>query len=633
MSFLRSGGSRRLRPIATVSAVTLVLGVLSVVGAGAASAFGAPPCQYNNGTDTVTVNYDGGDSFEVYVDINDEVRVFSGGELDCGAATAGNTAVVDILGDGIGNNLIEIENGNTDGLIANGFAVGAFANNTTFNVDLGEDPADNDTFWYHGGFGSDEVVLADGPDDLNGTVNGGNLNVTGMDQLVPFGYPQNVIALGDGDDSYDGDGSFANLAVYGGPGWDYVKPNLGPEALFGGQPDIGGFLPADDGSRGDTLDYDRGTTNAVSLSLHQDLSVGLSDADDGERCTEDDTFFGVPGNICEGDDVQGFRIIITGAGNDYLEDDEIATHTELMLPGLGDDEIFTRDDGDTLAFPSPCTGPVTVDSANGVATGCGTDTFGFIDQIAGSPNGPADFDPKADAITGGDTLDFSGETGPIEVDLENDVNGSSSFDEVREPNDNWNDPFNPYLPLLENVIGSPGDDEIFGNEEGNVLDGRAGNDEVVGDDGNDVLIGDAGNDTFTGGRGLDSVYFGRSSAGVLADLSLGFATGEGSDSFDPWADFIPADVELIWGSQFNDEITGGLTGFGSGLNFRFIGKGGNDLLTGADSNDTLMGGQGDDVMRGGGGLDILKGAQGEDWGYGGRGKDFCAKSTEHQRSC
>ena len=146
-----------------------------------------------------------------------------------------------------------------------------------------------------------------------------------------------------------------------------------------------------------------------------------------------------------------------------------------------------------------------------------------------------------------------------------------------------------------------------------------------------MLIGAAGNDSFTGGAGADAVYFGLSEEGVTVDLSLGFATGEGSDTFAPG---IPGvDIEIVFGSNFNDDITGGLTGAGSGVNFRFNGKAGNDTLTGADSNDTLAGGAGNDVMRGGAGLDTLKGGKGEDWGYGGPGNDICRKSTEHKRSC
>ena len=49
----------------------------------------------------------------------------------------------------------------------------------------------------------------------------------------------------------------------------------------------------------------------------------------------------------------------------------------------------------------------------------------------------------------------------------------------------------------EAVLGGSGNDQIFGDDAANVLDGGAGNDK---------LIGGAGNDSITGGAGADSVW-------------------------------------------------------------------------------------------------------------------------------
>ena len=71
--------------------------------------------------------------------------------------------------------------------------------------------------------------------------------------------------------------------------------------------------------------------------------------------------------------------------------------------------------------------------------------------------------------------------------------------------------------------------------------------------------------TFDGDQGGDTVNFVETPAGVNVDLSLGFATGEGDDSFDDT-------IEIIVGSDFDDTITGGPFGGGGTVNFLFKGR-------------------------------------------------------------
>lgn len=133
--------------------------------------------------------------------------------------------------------------------------------------------------------------------------------------------------------------------------------------------------------------------------------------------------------------------------------------------------------------------------------------------------------------TGGvDTLDFSGMTASLFVDLSNGkprhVESSNRLT----------------LELigcqgLENVIGTALSDDIRGNSNDNQLNGRGGNDSLYGDRGNDLLIGEGGNDRLAGGRGDDTYqYIGNVSLGIdtlveeadqgvdVVDLT-GFATG------------------------------------------------------------------------------------------------------------
>ncbi len=79
---------------------------------------------------------------------------------------------------------------------------------------------------------------------------------------------------------------------------------------------------------------------------------------------------------------------------------------------------------------------------------------------------------------------------------------------------------------IENLVGSPGNDEAIGNELANSILGGAGNDTITGGRQSDTLDGGEGNDYLSGSKGLD----------VL--------TGGGGD-------------DLLWGGQGNDTIVGG----------------------------------------------------------------------------
>ena len=79
---------------------------------------------------------------------------------------------------------------------------------------------------------------------------------------------------------------------------------------------------------------------------------------------------------------------------------------------------------------------------------------------------------------------------------------------------------------IENLVGSPGNDQVIGNELANSILGGAGNDTIRGLRGNDTLDGGEGNDYIYGNKGLD----------VL--------TGGGGD-------------DVLWGGQGNDTIIGG----------------------------------------------------------------------------
>ncbi|MEP3891983.1 MAG: calcium-binding protein [Hellea sp.] len=162
---------------------------------------------------------------------------------------------------------------------------------------------------------------------------------------------------------------------------------------------------------------------------------------------------------------------------------------------------------------------------------------------------------------------------------------------------------------IEVVRGSAFNDIIAGNNSANELRGLDGDDTLNGGGGNDRLIGGDGADALNGGTGADIAVYTDASAAVQLDLAGGGSSGEATgDSF--------SSVEWVWGSDFNDHITG------DSANNRLEGRDGDDVLNGASGNDRLLGGDGNDTINGGDGVDTIFGQSGNDILSGGAGNDF-----------
>jgi Ca2+-binding RTX toxin-like protein len=449
-----------------------------------------------------------------------------------------------------------------------------FSSSIAWSIDMGTGAAD--AFYI---FGSDDLADEIVGTDTSFTMNGGGGPVAGIEQRWVF--------PGDRGDTVDHSALSANVVtvIIAGDGDDWVAPGA-----FDGD--------VVDGEAGyDQLSYGTRTTSTVI-----DNSTSTSGFDSNGDCdvvdANDET------------DVQfNFEIKETGSGNDCLVG--VGGVDEWFIPADGDDYIEGQGvDLDVLDWSSS-SAAMTIDPDAGTATGQGTDEFVDVYGYVGS-----DFDDVL--IWDGTTWGFSGGDGTDTVDASASVVGVVIDLDILDDLSGGSDD-------LEDAIGGSGDDDIEGNDIRNMLWGNDGDDYLFGDVGNDTLYGGLGNDVFEGGLGADTVDFAASPAGIDADVSLGFASGEGDDSF---VDF----VEIVKGSAFNDTIVGGKTGLGSAINFRITGRAGNDKLTGSDSNDTLKGGAGNDKLRGLEGGDTLKGGKGKDKGWGGSGTDFC-KGVEKEKSC
>ncbi len=104
--------------------------------------------------------------------------------------------------------------------------------------------------------------------------------------------------------------------------------------------------------------------------------------------------------------------------------------------------------------------------------------------------------------------------------------------------------------MVAGIVGTPGDDILYGDGGPDVIAGLGGNDEIFGGGGNDSICGGAGNDHLLGEDGVDYLY-----GGAGRDLLNG---GDAAD--------------LIYGGPGNDEL------IASGGDDVFDGEGGVDLV-------------------------------------------------------
>ncbi|WP_156467820.1 calcium-binding protein [Methylobacterium sp. Leaf91] len=140
------------------------------------------------------------------------------------------------------------------------------------------------------------------------------------------------------------------------------------------------------------------------------------------------------------------------------------------------------------------------------------------------------------------------------------------------------------LTDISNIRGSIYEDELYGDDNGNVIEGGAGA------------------DTIAGGNGIDTISYAHSTQGVTVNLFLGIASGGDAqgDTF--------SGMEGLIGSEKADTLTGD-----NNVNI-LTGLAGNDILRSMGGADTLNGGLGNDQLiitdggssvHGGGGTDKL----------------------------
>ena len=280
---------------------------------------------------------------------------------------------------------------------------------------------------FDGGDGPDAIDYSSlaGPIDANlqaGTVHVG----ASTDVLTAI---ENLTAT-PGDDVLTGDGG-PNL-LHGGPGNDRIAGGAGDDTLDGG---VGT----------DLLDL------SAALAATVDLVTGVAGGDGTDAIAAFEDILGSPGDdTLVGDD--GANAIDGDAG-----DDEVAG-------GLGSDDLTGAAGTDTVSFVGAPDG-VTVDLAEGTATGAGEDVLAGFENVDGSG--------RADVIHGDDSINV--------------LDGRTGADEV---------------------YGQDGADRILGDRARDLLFGQSGNDVLLGGPNHDQLDGGEGtDDVCRGGQGPDAFVF------------------------------------------------------------------------------------------------------------------------------
>ena len=160
------------------------------------------------------------------------------------------------------------------------------------------------------------------------------------------------------------------------------------------------------------------------------------------------------------------------------------------------------------------------------------------------------------------------------------------------------------------IVGTDGDDIIYGDAFDNLIHGKGGDDYLDGGYSRDVIFGGSGANTLAGGDATDLLF-----GGFHDDAIYG---GAGADYL-----YGGAGTDMLYGGGGADTIEGGV---GNDITF---GGGGDDNLVDLYGTNRIYGGAGNDyidsrdynILFGGTGNDVIR-AQGDgSWLYGGTGID------------
>ncbi|MBY0334176.1 MAG: calcium-binding protein [Acetobacteraceae bacterium] len=497
----------------------------------------------------------------------------------------------------------------------------------------------------YGGAGNDFIWGDSLPDQVfKDVIYGG----TGNDILN--GYYGNDSLFGEDDDDTV-NGSFGDDTVDGGAGNDSLRGEEGNDVLFGragvdtmrGGPGNDNYsvteaadLVIEDPSAG--LDTVRTSLAAYALTDNVEWLVGTTG--NGQALTGNALANTITGGA-------GADTLNGGDGNDSLQGNGGADN---MSGGLGNDVYLI--DGDDVVFENAGEGIDRIRTSLSSYTLLpnfevleGTDTAGqtLIGNAAANTIIGWTGNDVIQGLAGNDSLDGGAGADTMSGSTGNDVyvvgnSGDVVIENANEGTDTIRVSLLNYSlisqPNVEHMVGvSTMGQNLTGNNANNSITGGSGADTLNGGVGDDTLDGGTGVDSMLGGVGDDVYYVGYVIPGTSTDAVIEYA-GEGRDTvYSNISGYVlPDQVEDLFGNatagidlagnslnnrvrgtDFGEEIRGGLAALENDGNDTLEGLGGNDNIFGGEGIDSIEGGDGNDSIYGGTSTDIIKGGLG--WDY------------------
>lgn len=506
---------------------------------------------------------------------NDELRGTRG--PDVVVAKGGRDRVIgrggdDVICGGPGKDILEGEGGNDsiDGGGGSDDVIGQAGNDTLL-----------------GGGNNDYLEGALGDDDLDG--GGGDFDFLGnFNAAGPLAIDMVAgTVVGDGSDT------IVNIEMVTGSDADdsIITPD-DPEALTLIYPRAG-----DDTVTGG-VGFDQLVFEYATQPVTADLRAGTATGEGSDTFTGVDSIIGSPlGDTLLGTD--DFDDLYGIGGNDRISG---RGGDDYIVGGPGDDVLEGNEGDYDMVSYFDARGPVVADLSG--STGEGTDTHTGFELLGGSHFDDSLRGNEANNLLfgmgGDDDIDGAGGYDIIIYDLSSrgvtvDLAAGTATGEGKDS-----------LDRIEGVVGTIYDDVLRGDDQGNVIVGLEGNDQLFGAGAGDYFEPGGGDDVVDGGDGPgDMIDYFFSPAGVEVDLTTGEATGEGTD--------LLLGIEEVLGSIFDDLITGDASP---------------NYLDGGEGDDTIDGGGGDDGLDGGEGSDSLTGGDGADQCFGGESLVECEESVQ-----
>ena len=518
-------------------------------------------------------------------------------------------------------------------------------------------------------FADGDVTLASLGNVINGSTAAQTLNGTTGNDIIS-GLAGNDILNGNaGNDTLDGGSD--NDTLNGGAGDDLLIGGAGNDILNG---NAGYDTAIFSGNKADyTIVSNTGGTFTVT-----DLRSGAPDGVDTLNWTVENMRFAdgdLVINAVAGVDLNGTAgndMLTGGAGNDNINGgagDDILTGgagSDNLFGDVGNDAINGGDDSDNL---NGADGNDTLDGGAGrdnLFGGNGNDVLngGTMNDALFGQDGDDLLNGGLgnDSIDGGNGVDvavFSGNRSAYSITLNNNftwtVTGPDGTDTVNGSVETFrfSDGDVATTTFGYNLVGTAGNDGLYGSNNDDIISGLAGSDNLGGSPGDDLLTGGGGNDFISGGAGNDIAIFSGNRADYSVTLEVGGQTKivDNRSGSPDGTDYVDSDVESVrfadqtiaintnsllglqlftsaaatlTGGNFNDDLNGGDfadTLNGNGGNDNIYAGAGNDIVSGGAGDDRLDGADGDDTVHGDDGNDLIFGSNGNDTLFGDAGND------------